>query len=77
MRASYRYSSRAGGYCVSEYGAGGDVSQHEQNPRKPRNDGKWHPEEYQNVLHEYAWPQLKPAPYIWGTFVWVMFDFTS
>ena len=77
MRASYRYSSRAGGYCVSEYGAGGNVNQHEQNPRKPKNDGQWHPEEYQNTLHEIAWPQLKAAPYIWGTFVWVMFDFTS
>lgn len=77
MRAQYRYSSRHGGYCVSEYGAGGNVNQHEQNPRKPKNDGQWHPEEYQSALHEYAWPQLKSAPYIWGTFVWVMFDFTS
>ena len=77
MRASYRYSSRSGGYCVSEYGAGGNVNQHEQNPRKPKNDGQWHPEEYQSTLHEVAWPQLKAAPYIWGTFVWVMFDFTS
>jgi beta-galactosidase len=77
MRAQYRYTSRHGGYCVSEYGAGGNVDQHEQNPRKPKNDGQWHPEEYQNVLHEHAWPQLKAAPYIWGTFVWVMFDFTS
>ena len=77
MREGYRDTSLHGGYCVSEYGAGANINQHEQNPRKPRNDGQWHPEEYQSLLHEYAWPQLKSAPYIWGTFVWVMFDFTS
>jgi len=77
MRARYRNTSRSGGYCVSEYGAGANVYQHEQNPRKPKNDGQWHPEEYQGVLHEKAWAELKSAPYIWGTFVWCMFDFTS
>ncbi len=77
MRAKYRFTSQHGGYCVSEYGAGGNPKMHEQNPRKPKNDGQWHPEEYQNVLHEKAWAELKTAPYIWGTFVWVMFDFTS
>lgn len=77
MRASYRYSSRSGGYCVSEYGAGANIAQHEENPKKPKNDGAWHPEEYQSHLHEEAWEQLQSAPYIWGTFVWVMFDFTS
>ena len=40
QRASYRSSSRSGGYCVSEYGAGGNVKQHEQNPRKPKNNGR-------------------------------------
>jgi len=77
MRAGYRFNSLAGGYCVSEYGAGANVNQHEQNPKRPKNDGQWHPEEYQSVLHEVAWPQLKAAPYIWGTFVWVLCDFTS
>jgi beta-galactosidase len=77
MRAKYRFTSRSGGYCVSEYGAGANVTQHEQNPRKPKNDGPWHPEEYQSVVHEKAWSELKAAPYIWGTFVWAMFDFTS
>lgn len=77
MRAGYRYTSRQGGYCVSEYGAGANTTQHEENPRQPKNDGQWHPEEYQNVLHEKAWSKLKSAPYIWGTFVWCMFDFTS
>jgi beta-galactosidase len=77
MRAGYRYTSRSGGYCVSEYGAGANVNQHQENPGRPKNDGQWHPEEYQGILHEKAWAELKSAPYIWGTFVWCMFDFTS
>ena len=77
MRAKFRYTSRHGGYAISEYGAGANVAQHEENPRKPKNDGQWHPEEYQAIYHEAAWPQLKAAPYIWGTFVWNFADFAS
>lgn len=77
MREGYRKTSRTGGYAISEYGAGANPAQHEQDPKKPKNDGQWHPEEYQTVVHETAWPQLKAAQYIWGTFVWVMADFTS
>lgn len=74
---TYRDTSQHGGYAMSEYGAGANVSQHEENPRQPKNDGQWHPEEYQAICHEAAWPQLKAAPYIWGTFVWNFADFTS
>jgi len=73
----YRHDSRQGGVAISEYGAGGNVLQHEENPKKPRNDGQWHPEEYQAILHEAAWPQLKAQPWIWGTFLWNFADFTS
>ena len=71
-----RNSSRQGGFCVSEYGAGANVNQHEDNPRQPVTTGQWHPEEWQALLHEAAWPALKARPFVWGTFVWVMFDFT-
>ncbi len=74
---AYRHTSRHGGVCISEYGAGANVLQHEENPKKPRNDGQWHPEEYQAILHEAAWPQLKAQPWIWGTFAWCFADFTS
>ena len=70
-----RYTSRSGGFCVSEYGAGANVTQHEQNPVKPVTTGQWHPEEWQAIVHEAAWKQLKAAPYVWGTFAWNMFDF--
>jgi beta-galactosidase len=73
----YRDDSRHGGICISEYGAGANPAQHEEHPKQPKNDGQWHPEEYQAYFHEEAWKGLKSKPYIWGTFIWNMFDFTS
>jgi beta-galactosidase len=65
---------------ISEYGAGGSIFQHEQDPPprpKSQSKGPWHPEEWQNEVHEDAWLTLKARPYIWGTFVWNMFDFAA
>jgi beta-galactosidase len=70
-----RNTSRQGGFCVSEYGAGANVAQHEQNPKQPKTDGQWHPEEWQNEVHEAGWAAMKQRPFVWGTFVWNMFDF--
>ncbi|MGW0517429.1 glycoside hydrolase family 2 TIM barrel-domain containing protein [Crossiella sp. NPDC003009] len=60
---------------ISEYGAGASVHQHEENPKPPVTTGKWHPEEYQNLLHENHWKQLDTRRYLWGSFIWNMFDF--
>jgi beta-galactosidase len=73
----YRFTSRHGGFCISEYGAGANVTQHEDNPKQPKAGGQWHPEEWQAILHEAAWQQFKSHPYVWGTFVWNLADFTS
>ena len=73
----YRHDSRHGGFCVSEYGAGANIAQHEDNPQQPKNGGQWHPEEWQGILHEAAWAAMKSQPYVWGTFVWNLADFTS
>jgi hypothetical protein len=62
---------------LSEYGAGANVGQHEINPARPRHDGPHHPEEYQNRIHEDAIRDIAARPWIWGTFVWNMFDFAS
>jgi beta-galactosidase len=70
-----RNDSRQGGFCVSEYGAGANVAQHEQNPKQPKTDGQWHPEEWQAEVHEAAWATMKERPFVWGTFVWCLFDF--
>jgi beta-galactosidase len=63
--------------AVSEYGAGASVVQHQENPPKPVPDSNWHPEEYQALFHEAFWAQIQARPYLWGTFVWNMFDFAA
>lgn len=62
---------------ISEYGAGGNYTQHEERPKKPRHNGQWHPEEYQTLCHEGFVRQISERPYLWATFVWNMFDFGS
>jgi beta-galactosidase len=62
---------------VSEYGAGASIVQHQENPPKPVPASDFHPEEYQALLHEATWTQIQSRPYLWGTFVWNMFDFAS
>ena len=34
-------------------------------------------EEFQAVYHEQTYPIIKAKPYMWGSFVWNMFDFGS
>jgi beta-galactosidase len=64
---------------VSEYGAGAALTQHtddaEGGPINPH--GRPHPEEYQNLYHEKSWAALKPRGYLWGAFIWNLFDFSS
>ena len=64
---------------ISEYGAGASIYQHEENPpiRISQARGPWHPEEWQARFHEENWLQIKARPYLWGTFVWNLFDFAS
>lgn len=62
-------------FCVSEYGAGASIHQHQENPPQPVAGSTWHPEEYQSKLHEVHWTAIRTRPYLWGTFVWNMFDF--
>jgi beta-galactosidase len=71
--------AEAGGrsFGISEYGAGASVNQHESDPKQPKTGGSWHPEEWQSVVHEAAWPELESRPWIWCKLLWVMFDFPS
>jgi len=71
----HRSSSQHGGIGISEYGAGANIAQHEDQPKHPKTTGQWHPEEWQNLVHETTWAQMKSRPFVWGTFVWNMFDF--
>lgn len=64
---------------VSEYGAGANPYQHEDDPQymSSPNTSQWHPEEYQNKLHEGYIRDINDRDWLWGTFVWNMFDFAS
>lgn len=63
--------------CISEYGAGASVQQHEIPPQQPKPVGPWHPEEWQCVVHEAAWKAMNERRWLWGTFLWNMFDFAA
>ncbi|HEX7853564.1 MAG TPA: glycoside hydrolase family 2 TIM barrel-domain containing protein, partial [Sphingobium sp.] len=64
---------------ISEYGAGGAVSQHSDNIRDGFVNfiGRPHPEEYQAWVHEQTWPVIRDRNYIFASWVWNMFDFAS
>ena len=63
------------GIGISEYGAGASINQHGISTNQPNPSSHWHPEEYQNLLHEQAWLAMKERPAIWCDLVWNMFDF--
>ena len=65
--------------ALSEYGAGAALTQHTDDPNGgPINPhGRPHPEEYQELYHEASWNILRTRPYVWGVFIWNMFDFSS
>lgn len=65
---------------LSEYGAGTSIHQHQEPltiipPQLGVNAHGTQPEEYGSQFHESYWKQIDARPYLWGTFVWNMFDF--
>jgi beta-galactosidase len=64
---------------VSEYGAGASIYQHEQDSvlHKGQALSPWHPEGLQAQFHEEYWRQIKARPWLWGTYIWNLFDFAS
>lgn len=66
--------------AISEYGAGGDATQHTEGaPQKPKpaHGGPFQPEEWLAYVHEENWRIMKNNENLWGTFLWAMFDFAS
>lgn len=57
---------------VSEYGVDANPSFHADNPHV-----KDYSEEFQAIFHETVYPILNSRPFVWGTFVWNLFDFGS
>ena len=64
---------------VSEYGAGAAITQHSDDPRGgPVVDhGRPQPEEYQSWIIEQTWPAIARRRYLWASWLWNMFDFTT
>ena len=66
-------------FALSEYGAGANTEHHmEELPEQliVTWRGPFHPEEWQNHVHEEAWRTIKKhSKQLWGSFIWAMFDF--
>ena len=58
--------------AFSEYGAEGMPNLHSKHPKRGDNS-----EEYQADYHEYMLECFERHPYLWGTYVWNMFDFAA
>jgi beta-galactosidase len=74
-RVHARYPTRSIG--ISEYGAGANPAHHSERAAHPDPGGPFHPEEYQNLLHESHWQQMQERPFLWCKILWCMFDFAS
>lgn len=60
---------------ISEYGAGGSIYQHQDSLVKSIPSSPWHPENWQTYYHIENWKVIFQRPFLWGTFIWNMFDF--
>ena len=61
--------------AISEYGAGASIY-HQQDSLVQTSPGSWwHPENWQTEYHIQNWKIISERPYVWGSFVWNMFDF--
>ena len=60
---------------ISEYGAGASLRHQQEELKQPNPSGWWHPENWQLHYHIENWKIFSRRPFVWGTFVWNMFDF--
>lgn len=61
--------------AISEYGAGASVYHQQDSLVKTVPTSRWHPENWQTYYHIENWKIISSRPYVWGSFVWNMFDF--
>lgn len=59
--------------AISEYGVEANIY-HQDASKLEKPVGNYFPEMEQSNYHELTWKILKDRPYLWGTFVWTMFD---
>jgi beta-galactosidase len=66
--------------ALSEYGAGSNTKQHQEGSISWLGKiagSNFHPEEYQAEVHEADYAQIANNSNLWGSFIWVMFDFPA
>ncbi len=76
----YHNNKESRGIAVTEYGGGAAISQHKDNIVWASDIDSWgerHYENYQSAMHEDIWAQFSERPYLWGKYIWCMFDFAS
>ena len=61
--------------AISEYGAGASIYHQQDSLVKTVPTSWWHPENWQTYHHIENWKTISSRPYVWGSFVWNMFDF--
>ncbi len=60
---------------ISEYGAGASIYHQQEELKQPNPFSWWHPENWQTYYHIESWKIISSRPFVWGSFVWNMFDF--
>lgn len=61
--------------AISEYGVGASIYHQQDSLVKTVPTSWWHPENWQTYYHIENWKTISSRPYVWGSFVWNMFDF--
>ena len=61
--------------AISEYGAGASIYHQQDTVVKSEPVSWWHPENWQTQYHIDNWRELSSRPFVWGSFIWNMFDF--
>ncbi len=61
--------------AISEYGAGASIYHQQDTVVKSDPASWWHPENWQTEYHIENWKELSSRPFVWGSFIWNMFDF--
>jgi beta-galactosidase len=67
--------------AISEYGGGASVQHHvakyDHDEKAAGFADPFHPEERQVWIHRHDWKEIAEREFVWGSFIWNMFDFAS
>ena len=61
--------------AISEYGAGASLYHQQDTLVKTVATSFWHPENWQTHYHMATWREISARPFVWGSFIWNLFDF--